>query len=571
MKKLVLISLLLSLMFTLIGCNNSFSIPYFDGIASDETYNTNLFYRNDLLVTQAADPSCIYVSKEQNAEYGGYFYMYVTGLGFPVFRSKNMVDWENLGHSLELDENSWCNSHFWAPEVIYNPNDGKFYLYYTSSSKKGNGLTAYSASDNDYDRLYIGIAVSDNPVGPFKSWVGINQDEQVIDSATPPINFKLGMNLDYDFGVIDVSPFFDDNGEFYLYFVKHVDSHTITNSIWGVKMKDMVTPDYDAVTRLTEPSKYSIGGESIPREEGSNIDEAPYMIKHQNKYYLTYSAFGFSNRLYSVNCAVSDNPLGPFTKISTEIGNPVLGIDSYYDHMGGTGHHCFVPVGEELYALYHAHLNRATGAGNPRGIAFDKVLFTYNETLGFDIPHGNGPTYSLQPLPTMISGYENVAKYAKISATNLKNNNSLQYLSDGIITFHDYDSDKECVFNGKTKINIQFDNPQEISAIMIYNSLNYDYAFKNIDKIEFNVLEKPANYIGKFYSKGTIENIQFNKNYVRESEMYMRPGGAALAEFAPLLVDKITIYISNKYTNIDYYGESLDEIALSEIVILGKR
>ncbi len=570
MKKLFLMILFITLSFTLNGCKNSFLITYFDGISDDNTYNTELFYRNDLFVTQAADPSVIYVSEEQNSEYGGYFYMYVTGLGFPVMRSKNLVDWEKQGFSLQLPEETWCNSHFWAPEVIYNENDGKFYLYYTSSSKVGTRETAYSDSTYDFDRLYTGIAVSDNPVGPFIPWTGTNLNGEVITNLTPPINFKTGMDLDYEFPVIDASPFFDDNGDFYLYFTAHISSTNLSNNIWGMKMKDMVTPDYNTVTQLTEAGKYTVGGEMILREEGSNIDEGPFMIKHDGRYYLTYSAFGFSNRLYSVNFATATNPLGPFTKAPTEEANPVLGIDSYYDHMGGTGHHCFVKAGEDLYAVYHAHRNRATGAGNPRGIAIDKVNFRYNETLGYDVLHANGPTYSLQPLPSFVSGYKNLAREALISATNVQDEKIIKYLNDDLIAFHDFDLDKEFIFKGKTTITLEFTQPTKVTAVMVYNSLNYDYAFESIDSIVFSVLEKPANYIGNFYNKGVIKNIPFNPDYVRTDELYMRAGGAAIVEFAPLLVDRITITISKKYTNVDYYGEKLDDIAISEIVVLGK-
>ena len=92
------------------GCTAKVAIPYYDGIAEDGSYNTSLFYRNDLTVYQAADPGCLYVSPEQDPVWGGYFYMYVTGLGFPVMRSKDLNNWEKIGSSISL-EGTWCNNH----------------------------------------------------------------------------------------------------------------------------------------------------------------------------------------------------------------------------------------------------------------------------------------------------------------------------------------------------------------------------------------------------------------------------------------------------------------------------
>ena len=37
------------------GCPAKVALPYYDGIAEDGSYNTSLFYRNDLTVYQAAD------------------------------------------------------------------------------------------------------------------------------------------------------------------------------------------------------------------------------------------------------------------------------------------------------------------------------------------------------------------------------------------------------------------------------------------------------------------------------------------------------------------------------------
>ena len=42
------------------------------------SYDKSLFYKNDYSIN-CADPGALWVSKEMNEEWGGYFYIYLTG------------------------------------------------------------------------------------------------------------------------------------------------------------------------------------------------------------------------------------------------------------------------------------------------------------------------------------------------------------------------------------------------------------------------------------------------------------------------------------------------------------
>ena len=99
-------------------------------------------------VALGADP---FILKDDD----GTYYLYVTGdnLGYRVYSSKNLVEWTAHGHCLVkddvyLDPESKFENLFWAPEVIKY--DGKYYMAYTAQHR-------------------VGIAVSDSPLGPFKS------------------------------------------------------------------------------------------------------------------------------------------------------------------------------------------------------------------------------------------------------------------------------------------------------------------------------------------------------------------------------------------------------------------
>lgn len=262
------------------------------------------------------------------------------------------------------------------------------------------------------------------------------------------------------------------------------------------------------------------------------------MYVKDGTYFLSYSANPYWSREYAVGYAISDAPLGDFVKPSD---NRILGIDANWDHMSGSGHHVFFEAGDELFVAYHAHQDRIFG-NSSRAVAIDRVVID-GEKL-----HINGPTYSIQPLPNIVTGYQNIMTKAMVSATNSDDN--LSKLKDQMIAMHLKDVDLEFyVESGQTTITISFDNEQTVRAIMIYNSVDYANAIFLIDEI--NV----SNEVG-------IRNLGFNESYInREFAEFpeMRPGGAFIAEFSETKTKQITIVINSSHA-----------ISISEIVVIGK-
>lgn len=548
----------------LAGCGPTSALQYYDGIG-EQPYNNNLFYRNDL-TNIAADPSVIYVTE---GEQSGWFYMYATSddigaSGYQSWRSKDLSNWECMGVAFQPDRNSWANRSFWAPEVIYHKDAqgaGKYYMFY-------NAMDRYNG-----DTQSIGLAVSDNPQGPFVQWADTNSDGRKVSLQDVYLDFTL-MPKDhplYDdnatrpfmkpgsIKVIDASPFVDDDGQIYLYFCHDLGSGYNKSEIWGMKLKDFFTPDYSTVTRLTETNKKNVGSNvAIDTEAtGNNVNEAPFMIKHDGKYYLTYSINSFTDKSYSVAQAIGTSPLGEFTKKTLAEGGIILASEQAWDHMSGTGHHSFAKAGDELFMMYHAHVDRELG-NSERAIACDRVLFANNGTE--DVLYANGPTWSLQPLPAVVSGYKNVATDAKISVKNMAKDSDAKFLNDGMIGIHSYGFFGETLFKeGKSTITLSFDDYKTVRALLIYNSWNYETTFVQVEKVEFEF--KSVNEAGKEV-KGTavINDLKFDwDNYKMPSDTAMRPGGAALAEFDELAVKKIKITISGNIQK-----------AVAEIVVLGK-
>ena len=74
---------------------------------------------------------------------------------YHVFSSENLTDWKDHGVILNQTNVAWVDSNsysMWAPDCVFK--NGKYYFYFPASAKGGG--------------RNIGVAVSDQPDGPFK-------------------------------------------------------------------------------------------------------------------------------------------------------------------------------------------------------------------------------------------------------------------------------------------------------------------------------------------------------------------------------------------------------------------
>ncbi len=252
--------------------------------------------------------------------------------GYKVFESSDLVNWECKGYALDSKDvkgDKW----FWAPEITVR--DGKLYMVYTSEE-------------------HIGIAVADNPLGPFK------QEEKKWLSER---------------SAIDGHFFVDDDGQTYLYYVRF--DHG--NKICVAKMSD----DLMSIDESTET--LLISAEDPWETVDCLVTEGPFVLKHNGLYYLTYSANHTRNHAYAVGYAVSDNPFGPFKKYE---GNPVLHSS---ETVVGVGHHSFATLSDgRILCAYHSH--NSPEQFQPRVVRLDWAEFKPNPNGGEDIFAINGPT-----------------------------------------------------------------------------------------------------------------------------------------------------------------------------------
>ena len=568
-------------------------LNYDTGIKEDGNYNSDLYGMNNNNF-QGSDPCMIYVSEEEDPDYGGYYYMYPCGpdgtakeyeeeninrVCFSCYRSKDMYRWEPCGalsgNIMAVDTEDWCQEHRWANSVIRNPADGKYYLYFNAVVPANYGVEGISNSSNPWDRFHLGVAVSDTPVGPYDV---LYDTDPATGKRIPTINFHTGCGTQYPWAAIDAAPFFDEDGTLYLYFNKHTDDHYgHLNGVFGMKMKSMTIPDYTTVSCLTQNGyitgsntpgnleEISHGDPYYIADEG--INEAPYMYKYNGKYYITYAAFGYNNPGYSVHQAVGDSPLGPFVKPSEEMGNPVMD-GSQLGYMNGTASHGFMEKDGELWIVCHRHGSvNSFEEGLERSVFVDRVKMVTNKN-GETVMSANGPTMSLQWLPESVSGYQNLAQKAdvKISAGD-----GVQYLTDTVMPFYKVTEDYKMSVEGDVTITMKWPEPVNVASVMIYNSRNAETAYSKISDIRFKLAGQPS-WASEAYDYAVIRDLVFPERYWNpDTEKYIACS-PAVAEFGDLLITELSITIKKEDRLVaeNKFGDDNTALNLSEIVVLGK-
>lgn len=239
------------------------------------------------------------------------YYIYPTNEGpdnsFHAYSSSDLTNWVDEGpiFSLRRDCN-WANVNGWAPSVIKRNN--QYYLYYTAEAK-------------------IGCAVSNSPTGPFRD-----------------LGYPFIENDPFTVDIIDAMAFIDDDGQAYLYYGGSNGSRMVVRKL----NPDMVT--------------FASGPQDITPQ---GYTEAPFLIKRDGIYYMSYSNGSWFNETYNVQYSYSNSPIGPWT-----YGGIIL---SSADDKTGPGHHAImqIPGCDDYYMVYH----RYDGTNRFRSSNIDRMYF----------------------------------------------------------------------------------------------------------------------------------------------------------------------------------------------------
>ena len=296
----------------------------------------NLFAQNPVIQTCfTTDPAplvydgTVYLYTGHDEDKADFFWMQE----WRVYSSNDMVNWTDHGSPLSLESFEWADDRAWAGQCVER--DGKFYWYICAHSK----IT---------DAMAIGVAISDNPTGPF------------VDAIGKPL-------ADGSWDYIDPTVMIDDDGQAYIYWGNPEVYYALLND-------DMISLKSEIAT--IPQCEDSFGGPNIKlRKEGVTYKdcytEGPWLHKRDNKYFLLYAAGGVPEHIaYST----SDSPIGPW-KYEGNI-MPLQNTGSFTNHCG------LIDYKGNSYFFYHTG-KLPEGGGFARSVAIEQ--FSYNKDNTFPI------------------------------------------------------------------------------------------------------------------------------------------------------------------------------------------
>lgn len=289
-----------------------------------------------------ADPEVLYSEKT------GQYYIYPTSDGFDhwsgdyfkVFSSRDLKQWKDEGVILDLKKDvSWAEKNAWAPCIIEKKDKSgeyKYYYYFTAEGK-------------------IGVAVADNPTGPFH-----DSGKPLID--VKPEGMKRGINIDPD---VFTDP---QTGKTYLY--------------WGNYYMAVCELNDDMISVKPNTTKVLIDNDRY-------YSEGAHIFYRDGYYYFSWSKNDTRSPDYQVRYVKSKSPVSPIDASESEIilsKSPEKGIYA-------TGHHSIlqIPGTDEWKIVYHRFL-RPDGikmgreAGYNREVCIHKLEFNSDGTIKKVIP-----------------------------------------------------------------------------------------------------------------------------------------------------------------------------------------
>ncbi len=242
---------------------------------------------------------------------------------YHVFSSENLTDWVDHGVILSQTSVPWVDSQsysMWAPDCVKKGDN--YYFYFPAAPKGERGFR-------------VGVAMADNPAGPF--W--------------PMPRFIEGISG------IDPCVLVDDDGASYIYWSGM--------GLKGAKLKDnMMELDGEPVAINNLPDGFK---------------EGPFAFKRNGKYYFTFP--WVKDKTETLAYAMSDAPLGPYEFKGLIMDESPTGC--------WTNHHSIVEYDNQWYLFYH-HNDYSPSFDKNRSVRIDSLSFNPDGTIRKVIPSLRG-------------------------------------------------------------------------------------------------------------------------------------------------------------------------------------
>ena len=248
---------------------------------------------------------------------------------YHVFSSENLTDWTDHGMIVTQNKVPWVrqNSYsMWAPDCVYR--NGKYYFYFPSSPAAGGGFA-------------VGVAIADNPEGPF------------VPEAEP----IKGING------IDPCVLLASDGNAYIFWGNGRCAKLKDN------MKELADDNPKSTVKFGNREMEMVGVnclEGLPNRQA----EGPFAFEYNGNYYLTYPYVREKTEV--LGYAMSKNPMGPY-----EYKGLIMA-----EHANGcwTNHHSIINYKGQWYLFYH-HNDFSPSDDKRRSVCIDKLTFNADGTI----------------------------------------------------------------------------------------------------------------------------------------------------------------------------------------------
>ncbi len=272
--------------------------------------------------------------------------------------SSDLKNWTDHGIVFQVPEGASWAQKSWAPSPAER--DGNFYLYF------GDGGSS------------IGVAVADNPTGPFTDPIG----ESLVNISTPGVLPADGIWL------FDPMTFIDDDEQTYMYFGGNGE-----DNLRVIKLNEDMTSVADSAERFTVPYFF----------------EAAWMHKYNGIYYFSYST-NPSNGM-RIDYMTSDNPTSGFTYAGVLSPQP--------PNNNNNNHQATFEFNGEWYEAYHNRI-----VAQQAGI----IPTTYKRNLCLDqFSHNEDST--IETMVNTVDGVEQVGyvnPFVRAEAETINDQNGIE-------------------------------------------------------------------------------------------------------------------------------------------------
>jgi beta-xylosidase len=234
------------------------------------------------------------------------------------FSTTDMHNWTEHRSPLSVKDFTWAKDDAWASQVIER--NGKFYWYVAITHASIPGKA-------------IGVAVADNPTGPFKDARG---------SAL--ITNEMTKNTTISWDDIDPTVFIDENQQPWLFWGNTV--------CYYAKLKQNMTELDGPISTISLP----------------HFTEAPWIHKRKGWYYLSY-AYEFPEK---IAYAMSRNINGPWEYKG--ILNEIAGNSN-------TNHQSITEFKGKWYFVYHNGALVPDAGSFHRSVCIDELFYNKDGTM----------------------------------------------------------------------------------------------------------------------------------------------------------------------------------------------